>query len=308
MLAGRKSGFYKKGGHMDRVRNVELTKDQIIQELLLFLRQNQRKDVAIDIFEMAAYIDGMEKKLDSVLEELTNVKKQLNELQKNEIKASLKEILSEAVSKVGQSCHLMKEKLYETKTEVRNKALDIVVQVKKNGKHMLAKTVEFMGIKSKLEQLKEKVQESLRSVNDTIEKIDAFGNGMRQSFRQAANTLRSFADKEVVDYEAKDKKISKTELVKTPWKVKQKLFYDMDIFLNATIGKVAQFALEERNKDKEEISDNILNEKNKQAISSAMINTDNEYGGDAFEASMAANIIDSQQKATSLVNLKHEGR
>lgn len=52
----------------------ELTKEQIIQELLLLLRQNQRKDIANDTFEMAAYIDGVEKKLDSVKGELVEVK------------------------------------------------------------------------------------------------------------------------------------------------------------------------------------------------------------------------------------------
>lgn len=293
---------------MDQIRNIELTKDQIIQELLILLKQNQRKEDANNVFEMATYIDGMEKKLDSVLEELTNVKKQLNELQKNGIKVSLKEILSEAVGKVGQSCHLMKEKLYEIKADVRNKAQDIVVQVKKNGKHIIAKKVEFIGIKHKLEQLKENVQESLRRVNDTIEKIDAFGNGMRQSFRQAANTLRSFSDKEVVDYEEKDKKNSKTELVKTPWKVKRKLFSDMEFFLNVAIGKVEQLYFEERNKDKEEILGNVNQEKKYQAVSNSMKKATNEYGGDTFEASMAANIINLQQKVTSPVNLKHESR
>jgi hypothetical protein len=293
---------------MEQVINVELTKDQIIQELLLLLRQNNRKDVANDIFEMTAFIDSIEKKLDSVTEELTNVKKQLSELQKNEIKISLKEALFETVGKVENSCHLMKQKLYEIKADVINKAQDIIVQVKKNGKHMLAKTVEFMGIKHKLEQLKENVQESLKRVNDTIEKIDAFGNGMRQSFRQAANTFRTFVDQEVVDYEGKDKKISKTELIEMPWKVKKKLFSDMEIFLNAALGKVEQLSLEERNKDKEEKLGNVNQEKDNHDVPNTTQKAANQYGGDTFEASMAANVIDLQQKDTSPVNLKHGSR
>lgn len=293
---------------MEQIMNVELTKDQVIQELLILLRQNQRKEDANNIFEMAAYLDIMEQKLDSVTEELINVKKQLNELQKNQIKVSLKETLSQAVGKAEQSCHLMKQKLYEIKGDVKSKAQDIVLQVKQHGKHMLAKTVEFMGIKYKLEQLKENVQESLRGVNDTIEKIDAFGNGMRQSFRQAANTFRTFADKEAVDYETQDKKFSKTELIEIPWKAKRKLFSDVESFLNAAIDKVDQLSLEERTKDKDEILENVSQEKDNQAISNTMKQAATEYGGDVFEASMAVNIIDLQQKTISPVNLKNESR
>ncbi len=293
---------------MDQIMNIELTKDQIIQELLILLRQNQRKDVANDIFEMTTYIDGMEKKLDSVMMELTNVKKQLNDLQKKEISTAIKETLSKAADKMEQSCHLMKQKLYEVKADVKSKSQDILVQVKQKGIHMLAKTVEFMGIKLKLEQLKENIQESLRSINDTIEKMDAFGNGMRQSFRQAANTFRTFANKEVVDYEAKGKKFSKTELIEKPWKVKRKLFSDMEIFLNATINKVEHLSLEGKHKDKEEISGNVNMEKDNQVIASTMKKTVSEYGGDAFEASMTANVINLQKAAILPVNLKHESR
>jgi hypothetical protein len=34
----------------------------------------------------------------------------------------------------------------------------------------------------------------------TIAKIDAFGGGMREANQKIANTIRTFADKEIVDY------------------------------------------------------------------------------------------------------------
>ena len=39
-------------------------------ELMELLRKNNMKEAANSIFEMAAYVDVMEKKMDSVLEEL----------------------------------------------------------------------------------------------------------------------------------------------------------------------------------------------------------------------------------------------
>ena len=56
---------------MDQVQNMELSKDQIIQELIALLNQNQKKEAANDVFEMAALIDGMGKRLEQVTEELS---------------------------------------------------------------------------------------------------------------------------------------------------------------------------------------------------------------------------------------------
>ena len=47
---------------MDQVQNMELSKDQIIQELIALLNQNQQKEAANDVFEMVTLIDGMGKK------------------------------------------------------------------------------------------------------------------------------------------------------------------------------------------------------------------------------------------------------
>lgn len=38
---------------MDQVQNMELSKDQIIQELIALLNQNQQKEAANNVFEMA---------------------------------------------------------------------------------------------------------------------------------------------------------------------------------------------------------------------------------------------------------------
>ena len=44
------------------------------------------KEAANSIFEMAAYVDVMEKKMDSVLDELTTVKNQLHKMEEREAK------------------------------------------------------------------------------------------------------------------------------------------------------------------------------------------------------------------------------
>jgi ParB family chromosome partitioning protein len=60
--------------------------------------------------------------------------------------------------------------------------------------------------------------------------------------------------------------------------------------------------------EREERLEDVNQEKDVQAVSNTMKQAANEYGGDVFEASMAGNAIDLQQKASLPVNLKHESR
>ena len=131
---------------MDQVQNMELSKDQIIQELIALLNQNQQKEAANDVFEMATLIDGMSKRLEQVTEELSSVRKQL-------------------------------EKMEQEKADKTIKAT---------------------------------VRKSIAETEHTIKKLDAFSSGMGEAGQKIANTFRTFADKETVDYSEKEKKFSKT--------------------------------------------------------------------------------------------------
>ena len=69
---------------MEMTANMELTKEKNLMELLDLLRKNNMKEAANSIFEMAAYVGVMEKKMDSVLEELVTVKEQLHKMEERE--------------------------------------------------------------------------------------------------------------------------------------------------------------------------------------------------------------------------------
>ncbi len=293
---------------MEQILDNELTKDQIILELIALLKQNQRKDIANNVFEMAAYIDGVEKKLDAVMEQLMEAKKQLHEIQEQKEGKSIKKALSEAIDKLENSCHYMKQKLFEIKTEVKTKAQEIVIGIKQKGKSAISKMEEFLGIKDKLELIRQNVQTSLNEVNQTIDKIEAFGSGLRESLRQAANTFRTFADKDLVDYEAKEKRFSKTEAVKKPWQLKRKLLSSMELHLDSTIEKLDCLSMNAEINKREGIM--------MEDVEKAGGNTKNltreaeqiyEYGGDAYEAAQIQNQEKLQHDVTLAFVLK-EGK
>lgn len=106
---------------MEQQQNMELTKDQIIQELIALLNQNQQREAANNVFEMAALIDGMEKRLESVTEELVNVRNQLARMEQEKADKTLKATIRKGVDSLEQQCQKMKEQLFEIKTEVKAK-------------------------------------------------------------------------------------------------------------------------------------------------------------------------------------------
>ena len=225
---------------MEMTKTMQLTKEQSVMELLELLRKNNMKEAANSIFEMASYVDVMEKKMDSVLQELVTVKDQLHKMEEREAEKGLKQSLKRAVNKLEEDCKAMKEKLSEVKEEIKAKAGEIVTAAKQKGKAALNKVAEFLGIKKKLENIRQNVRESIEDVDKNIGKIDAFGTGMREAGQKIANTFRTFADKPEKEYG--EKKFSKTELIKKPFQAKRKLLSGILNCADAAIAKTEQLA------------------------------------------------------------------
>lgn len=223
-------------------KSVTMTQDEIILELIKLLKQNNMPQEANHTFELCTYVDSLERKLDSMTEELTNVKQQLKDMQEDTVLNNLKAQVQEAAERLQERCGTMKDQLFVVKDNMRSKSSQIVVEAKKKGKAGLNKISEFFAVKEKLVGIRELVKESKRDVSATIAKIDAFGNGMREANQKITNTFRTFADKEAVDYSLTEKKFSKTEVVKKPWLAKKKILEAVELRLDAAIDKTENLA------------------------------------------------------------------
>lgn len=271
---------------MEMTANVELTKEKNLMELLDLLRKNNMKEAANSIFEMAAYVDVMEKKMDSVLEELVTVKDQLHKMEEREAEKGLKQSLKRAVNKLEQDCKAMKEKLFEVKAEIKAKAGEIVTAAKHKGKAALNKMAEFLGIKKKLEGIRQNVQESIADVDKSIGKIDAFGTGMREAGQKIANTFRTFADKPEKEYG--EKKFSKTELIKKPFQAKRKLLSGILNCADAAIEKTEQLAADVKQYQTDKAERQTGSVDSMEAVNpvelAVVAEPEFQYGAEAFEA------------------------
>ena len=266
--------------------NVELTKEKNLTELIDLLRKNNMQEAANNIFEMAAYVDVMENKMNTVLEELTAVKDQLHKMEEREAEKGLKQTLKRAVNKLEEDCQAMKEKLLEVKAEIKAKAGEIVTAAKQKGKAALNRVSEFLGVKKKLQNIRQNVQESIDDVDKSIGKIDAFGKGMREAGQKIANTFRTFADKPEKEYG--EKKFSKTELIKKPFQAKRKLLSGILNCADAAIEKTEQLAAEVKQYQTDKAERETGSIGNMEAVNPAELAVVAEpgfqYGAEAFEA------------------------
>ena len=271
---------------MEMTENVELTKEKNLTELIDLLRKNNMQEAANNIFEMAAYVYVMEKKMDTVLEELTAVKDQLHKMEEREAEKGLKQTLKRAVNKLEEDCQAMKEKLLEVKAEIKAKAGEIVTAAKQKGKAALNRVSEFLGIKKKLQNIRQNVQESIDDVDKSIGKIDAFGKGMREAGQKIANTFRTFADKTEKEYG--EKKFSKTELIKKPFQAKRKLLSGILNCADAAIEKTEQLAADVRQYQTDKAEREAGSIGNMEAVNPAELarvaEPEFQYGAEAFEA------------------------
>lgn len=271
---------------MEQEQSKRMTKDAIIRELIELLNQNQQRGAANDVYEMAAYIDAMETKMDAVLQELVEVKKQLAEMEQRQERKAVREVLSETVGKLEQQCQKMKQQLFEIKTEVKTKAAEIVTEVKQKGKKALNKVSEFLGIKEKLQRFRNNVQESITKIDKSIGKIDALGNGMREAVQKAANTIRTFVNKPEKEYG--EKKFSKTELIKKSFQAKRKLLSSMLGYADAAIEKVEKLSADVRQFQSEKADQEVERMAGEETIAPAAFSMvaeqEYQYGAEVFEA------------------------
>lgn len=268
---------------MEAVEKSTLLKDEMIMELLELLKQNSMSKEANHTFELCAYIDSLEKKLDSMTEELTYVKQQLKDMQEDTVMNNLKAQVQAATERLQERCNTMKEQLFVVKDNIKSKASDIVVETKKKGKAALNKISELFDVKGKLMGIHAHVKESQKEVSETIAKIDTFGAGMREANQKIANTFRTFADKKTVDYSRSEKKWSKTEMVKKPWIAKQKILEAMELRLDAAIDKTENLARDVEIDRMMKKFDTLMENTNTEQVVSLVAEPNSQYGAEVFE-------------------------
>ncbi len=267
-----------------------MTGEEVIQQILEALNGNGMQQAANGVYELCAYVDSMTHKVEEMTDEISSLRDYIQKMEDDKLANKLKKSLNEAADRLEKRCEVIKQQLFEVKESIKNKASDIMADFKMRGKEALNRVSEFVGLKEKLTGIRDKVKEGIADTNRILAKIDAFGKGMREATQQMANTFRTFADKEEVDYSKKEQKFSKTELAKKPWQWQKKVYESMVLRLDASIDKVEDLARDvELNREKDKAVETA--ERAEEVMQSftptfavAEPSEEYQYGADAFEA------------------------
>jgi TolA-binding protein len=278
-----------------------MTKDEIIIELMELLKQNDRKKQAGDLFEMSAYVDMLENKLNQMTHELVEMRKELREMKEEQNIKTLNDTLSEMIDTAENRLGEMKQEIYEVKEDMKAKASEIITEYKKKGKEALNKVSEFFDMKKKLEKIRDKVREGIVETDITLARIDGFAEGMHVANQQIANSFRVLAGKDQKDYSQENFRVDNSMLRK-PWAWQKKVYQNLELHLDAAIDKVENLSLDVRNQNYEEVKraadrDESKVEKAKEQMDSytpimispiiGVAEGEHKYGSDAFEEFMA---------------------
>ena len=282
---------------MEEMVKTSMTKDEIIMELMELLKQNDRKKQAGEVFEMSAYVDMLENKLDQMTHELVEMRKELREMKEEQASKTLKETLSEMVDRAQKRCDDMKKKLFEVKEDMKEKASEIITEFKREGKEALNKVSEFFGVKKKLEKIRDKVREGIVETDITLARIDGFTEGVHVANQQIANSFRVLAGKDQKDYSQEIFKADNSMLRK-PWAWQKRVYQNLELHLDAAIDKVENLSLDVKNQNYEVLTPIM-----------GVAEGEHKYGADAFEEFMAKQGDKDKGKASvDVAPVKKDGK
>lgn len=269
-----------------------MTGEEVMKQLLSALNGNGMQQAANGVYELCVYVDSMTHKVEDMTEEIAKLRDDIQRMQEDTVTNKLKKSLNEAAEHLENRCNEIKKQIFEVKENIRHKAGEIMTDFKKRGKEALNRVCEFAGLKDKLMGIRNKVKEEIADTEHTISKIDAFGKGMREAGQKVANTFRTFADREEVDYSGQEKRFSKTEVMKKPWKWQKKVYESMVLRLDASIDKVEDLArdveikrMNDKQVDTEKHTEEVMEDES--FVSAVAEPSEYQYGAEAFEAACA---------------------
>ena len=276
---------------MDIEAGKTLTNEEVIRELLELLKKNAMKEQANDVFEICSYVDGLEKKIDSMTEELTNMQNQNKEMQEDTFVNNAKKALSEAKERLNTRCEQIKSQVLEVKAQVKSTAKSIVDEAKEKGRAALYRVTEFVGIKKRLLNVRTAVKDMIVSTDRDIARTALLAKGLREAGQTINNAFHTFADKPEVDYSQKEQKHPFTKAVLAPMKAVKKLLVSMELQLDASIDKLDNLAMnvqfdKEKRMEHTKDKDQKAPDTEREIIYSPMVAEPQEYkyNADAFEA------------------------
>lgn len=202
-----------------------------ISELVQTLEENDMPEHAGMLKDLYEQVDTMSAQLQEMSVRLSEAQWQLREYGID---------VHEAVSELKTRNRTLQERLSDIRKSITRKAADIMESVKKVGRKALYKTVEFMGIRNALYDVRENVRGNIEHLDKTINKIERVGSSLREAGQNIRNAFRAIRGKEDVENVPKEGR-SKTDMLKKPFEAMRENYLEMEEKLTASIDNMDRF-------------------------------------------------------------------
>lgn len=168
----------------------------VIKQLMDIMSQQGMKEQSQDFLEVLQYVAGMQVQLSVMVDELQGVREQLAEMQKNQPKA-VTEKLMDKVSQLQEKINSLSERLGEIKDHLIDTAKKAVAAFKEKGREEMNKVLQvgISGVKSVLENTRERLVDIMTNYEKTANQIDSIGDELKQIGNSFANVGRLIAGK-----------------------------------------------------------------------------------------------------------------
>lgn len=172
-----------------------MEQDQSMQELLKLLEESGRKAQAADLSALLFYMDGMQRQYAAVLQELQEVRKQLDKTANRTSPA--KTALQKAFAALERQLDAVRERLQEARDALSAWAKDTVEDVKIMGVTALDKAMSTLHVKPALEAAQKGLQQSVSGTKAAIERGEAVGAELRTAKRHIRNAVYTLLGKKI---------------------------------------------------------------------------------------------------------------
>ena len=168
----------------------------VIKQLMDIMGQQGMKEQSQDFLEVLNFVAGMQVQLSVMVDELQGVREQLAEMQKNQPKA-VTEKLMDKVSQLQEKISKLSERLGAIKDHLIDTAKQAVMAFKEKGREEMNKVLQvgISGVKSVLENTRERLVDIMTNYEKTANQIDSIGDELKQIGNSFANVGRLIAGK-----------------------------------------------------------------------------------------------------------------
>ena len=184
-----------------------LLNDSNVLEFLKLLNSANKQSQANEYAEYFGSIDAIQTQLNETLDELKNVRKQLDALQAH--KNPIKKAFSSVIVQLHNELQAIQMQLNELKEKMLTSAKNAVQFVKENGLAALNGVFKFFAVKEDLQATINSASAVMESCNKSVAKIESISNEYHAIGLHTRNFGRAVIGKEAVQDQKQKGKLAK---------------------------------------------------------------------------------------------------